>query len=336
MLRRLLAAALGTLLLFGTAQAEIYKAETMNPGNAPHALMVKMGALAGREAGIRIQVNDGQTLSSATLKLASGRIDFATVPPPVYQFMSQGQAMFAELGERAIAASKNLRAVHSFLGGAFHPIVYADSGIASFEDLRGKTVFTGPPSGGASRQIEDFLEIVAGLKAGEDYEAVRMGWGAGLQAMMDGALDAMFSASSIGSANIEQLGLTRDIRLLGLSQAQIDSGRFDGFLSVPGRAFDLIEPGTYSGQVNEEAVTVPMFVMISATRAGIDADVVYQVTRAQWEHIDEVQATSKSLARVSLDNAFQALNMPLHVGAYRYYIEQGISVPERLRPPEAK
>lgn len=37
-----------------------------------------------------------------------------------------------------------------FKAGAYHPVTLAGSGIESWEDIRGKTVFTGPPAGSAS------------------------------------------------------------------------------------------------------------------------------------------------------------------------------------------
>ncbi|MGI9435670.1 MAG: hypothetical protein ACR2Q4_12725, partial [Geminicoccaceae bacterium] len=47
------------------ARAEIFKAETSAPGGATHASMVAIGKIANDVAGIDIQINDGQTLTSA-------------------------------------------------------------------------------------------------------------------------------------------------------------------------------------------------------------------------------------------------------------------------------
>lgn len=315
------------------ASAEIYKAETSNPGGATHAAMVAMAKLASEKSNIDIQINEGQTLTSAAIKNAMGKIDFSIVPPAVYTFMTKGEAMYAKLGQDAIDASSHLRSIFSFTGGAFHPVVYANSGIMSLSDLRGKKVFTGPPSGAASKNMEELLEIATGLKAGEDYEAVHLNWGEGTQAMMDGKLDAMFNAVSVGSANMEQIGLTSKIRFLGYDMDALDPEKLAQYLDVPGRAFGTIPAGTYSGQVNETDVTVGLYIMVAATRAGMPDELVYQITRNFWENLDEVHNSSALLEPISKETAFVALNIPLHPGAYRYYQEAGFDVPDAIKPP---
>jgi TRAP-type uncharacterized transport system substrate-binding protein len=42
------------------------------------------------------------------------------------------------------------------------------------------------------------------------------------------------------------------------------------------------------------------------------------------------------MSAMSLETAFQSLNIPLHVGAYKYYKEMGVTVPDALLPPELK
>lgn len=324
-----------TLALAAPASAEIFRAETSNPGGATHAAMVAMAKLANDHADINIQINDGQTLTSAAIKNAQGRIDFSIVPPAVYTFMTTGSAMYEKLGQEAIDASANLRSMFAFTGGAFHPMVYADSGITSLEDLRGKKVFTGPPSGAASKNVEQLLQLATGMVPGEDYEVIRLNWGAGVQAMMDGKLDAMFNATAVGGANVEQIGLTSEIRFLGFDLDALGDEKVAEYLAVPGRAFGAIDANTYSGQINEDSVTVPLYMMVAATRADLDEEVVYQVTKAFWDNLDEVHDSSALLRPLSTETAFQALNIPLHPGAYRYYTEIGLDVPQELAPTDA-
>ncbi len=314
------------------ANAEIFKAETSAPGGATHAAMVALAKLASEKANINIQINDGQTLTSSALKNAQGKIDFSIVPPAVYTFMTKGIKMYSKLAQDAIDASKNLKSIFAFTGGAFHPTVYESSGIKSLSDMKGKRVFTGPPSGAASVNMEQIIEIATGLKPGDDYEAVHLAWGEGAQAMMDGKLDVFFNAVSIGSANVEQISITKNVRFLGLDTSKLNDPEYLGYLKVPGRAFGEIPPNTYVGQVNETAVTVPLYMMIAATRADLSDDVVYEVTKAFWENLEDVHQTAAVLKAISKDTAFKALNIPLHPGAYRYYQEQGFNVPEKLIP----
>ncbi|MEX3011195.1 TAXI family TRAP transporter solute-binding subunit [Hoeflea sp. TYP-13] len=334
MLKKLTAAAFSATLAVAAlpATAQIYKGETSAPGGATHAAMVAIAKIANDKADIDIQINDGQTLTSAAIKNAQGKIDFSIVPPAVYVFMTKGQAMYKKMGQDAIDASQNLRSIFAFTGGAFHPMTYADSGITSLSDLKGKKVFTGPPSGAASKNVEEVLRIETGLEAGKDYEAIHLNWGAGTQAMMDGKLDAMFNATAVGSANVEQIGLTNKIRFLGIDPEKLNSQEYKDYLKVPGRAFGEIPANTYSGQVNEASVTVPMYIMVSATRADLDEDLVYNITKAFWENLDSVHESSALLKAITKETAFDALNIPLHKGAYRYYVEAGFDVPDAVKP----
>ena len=169
------------------------------------------------------------------------------------------------------------------------------SGIKSLSDMKGKRVFTGPPSGAASVNMEQIIEIATGLKPGDDYEAVHLAWGEGAQAMMDGKLDVFFNAVSIGSANVEQISITKNVRFLGLDTSKLNDPEYLGYLKVPGRAFGEIPPNTYVGQVNETAVTVPLYMMIAATRADLSDEVVYEVTKAFWENLEDVHHTAAVL-----------------------------------------
>ena len=54
--------------------------------------------------------------------------------------MKKGAGPYKKMKDEAKAASGNMRALFSFLGGHVHPITYEDSGIESWKDLRGKRV----------------------------------------------------------------------------------------------------------------------------------------------------------------------------------------------------
>ena len=90
--------------------------------------------------------------------------------------------MYKSVGD-APAAAEQLRSIVGFKAGAYHPVTLAGSGIESWEDLKGKTVFTGPPAGSASATSEALIKIITGYEAGKDYDAVRLSW---VRAMLPG------------------------------------------------------------------------------------------------------------------------------------------------------
>ena len=206
------AVALTGILALGSgtagAQGKILRAETGAQGGTAHVLVTVLSKIYKRELGISLQNNDGQTLTRSAIKLGRGQIDVATLPPVVYGYLQKGARMYKKKQhEAAIKAAKNISSLVSFPSIWFHAVTYENSGIKDFMGIKGKRVFTGPPSGGAKVSAEKIIRLVTGYVANKDYKAIHMPWGGGLQAMMDGKLDVYMRPANIGSAQIEQLGL---------------------------------------------------------------------------------------------------------------------------------
>ena len=103
-------------------------------------------------------------------------------------------------------------------------------------------------------------------------------------------------------------------------------------MSVPGRTFIELPPGTYEGQVNQTSLELAGFSAAIAVNADVDEDTVYRLTRSFWSNLAEIQAAATFMRAVTLEHPFTALNMPLHPGAIRYYEEVGVAIPDALRP----
>ena len=332
--RRAALAALTTVSLAlsvaAPASAQVYKGETAGVGDPVHTMFVAFANQAGK-AGVDIQVNAGQTLTKSMLKGARGEIDFFSSVPSLVGLMANQQRMYENI-EDAPELSKNLRAILGFKAGAYHPVTLAGSGIESWEDIKGKTVFTGPPAGSASATSEALIKIITGYEPGTDYEAVRLSWGEGYAALSDGKIDMMVRPAEIGSANIEQFGLSGEFRVLSIPDEARDGEAMKGLFGRPGRGMATFDGGLYKGQLTEGEITALGFFQFIGTHEGADEEAVYQATKAFWDNIEEVQATAFFLKDVTKDTAFTAVNVPLHPGAVRYYEEAGFEIPDNLRP----
>ncbi|MEB3806494.1 MAG: hypothetical protein GSR73_03160, partial [Desulfurococcales archaeon] len=64
-------------------------------------------------------------------------------------------------------------------------------------------------------------------------------------------------------------------------------------------------------------------------------DIVYLMTKILFEHADELKSKvqKQSVQYISLEHALDGLSIPLHPGAYKYYTENGLSVPDEFKPP---
>lgn len=312
------------------ATAQIFKGETAGVGDPVHTMFVTFANQAGK-AGIEIQVNAGQTLTKSMLKGGRKEIEFFSTVPSLVGLMKGQKRMYESVGD-APAAAAELRSILGFKAGAYHPVTLAGSGIETWEDLKGKTIFTGPPAGSASATSEALIKIITGYEAGKDYTAVRLSWGEGYAALADNKIDMMVRPAEIGSSNIEQFGLSGDFRVLSIPQEAIGSDAMQALFGRPGRGMLTFDGDIYKGQLTSGEITALGFTQFIGTHAGVSEDVVYNATKAFWENLDDVHATAFFLKEVTAQTAFTSVNVPLHPGAAKYYNEVGIAIPEAIRP----
>lgn len=313
-----------------SATADIFKGETAGAGDPVHTMFVAFANQAGK-ADVQIQVNAGQTLTKSMLKGAKGEIDFFSSVPSLVPLMAGKKRMYENV-ENAPELAKNLRAIVGFKAGAYHPVTLAGSGIESWDDIKGKTVFTGPPAGSASATSEALIKIITGLEPKKDYDAVRLSWGEGYTALADGKIDMMVRPAEVGSANIERYGLSGEFRILSIPDDIVEGEAMQNLFGRPGRGMLKFDGGLYKGQLNQSEITALSFTQFVGTHAGVSDDIVYAATKSFWENIEEVHATAFFLQAVTSDSAFTSVNVPLHPGAAKYYEEAGIEIPEAIKP----
>jgi TRAP transporter TAXI family solute receptor len=92
-----------------------------------------------------------------------------------------------------------------------------------------------------------------------------------------------------------------------------------------------IPADTYPGQ-SEPVMTVaqPNFL---AVRDDVSDDDVYLITKTIYENLPFLQNIHAATKDMALEKAIAGLPVPLHPGAVRFYEEQGITIPDKLKPP---
>ncbi len=335
LLKAVVSVAAISALMLPAAQAESLKAETAGAGGCPYTVMV-MNAKYAQAEGVDLQVNDGKTLTKSMLLAAQGKIDIASSVPAPYLFMQKGIKMYKKLGDEAPELAAKLRGMWGYVCGLYMPIVWDESPIKSWAEFKGKKIFTGPPSGAAAFFSEGFIRVMTGYEPNEDYEAIRLNWGSGQQAMRDGQLEVYMRPLTVPSALMEELTGIRPVRILGAGD-KADDPAMAKFVGVPGRSMGLLKANTFDGVVNNDVdIRLPAFALTQLAGEHVSEDAVYKLTKSYWENIDEIHANAPFMSAMSLETAFQSLNIPLHVGAYKYYKEMGVTVPDALLPPELK
>lgn len=315
------------------AQAQTLRAESGNPATFNSQLATMMSTLASRDHDLDIQLSTGQNLAMTGVKLGAGRIDLTMIPTELYGYMGEGTRMYGEMGDQAVQAADNLRSLFGFVHGAYHVFTWADSGIESWDNIAGKNVYIGPAASAASTAIERVIHANTGMRPNEGYRAVTLGWGGSGQAFSDGQVDVLVSGSQIGSASIEQYSLVNPIRFLGMSEEGLASDTWQELMATPGMLPVEITNDTYANTVNEEeTITLLAFTMMALVNQSLDEETAYQLTSTVWDNIDEIRASSPIFDGLTIEEAFIGVDAPLHPGAYRYYQERGVEVPEQLIP----
>ncbi|WNL39059.1 TAXI family TRAP transporter solute-binding subunit [Halomonas sp. PAMB 3232] len=283
-------------------------------------------------AGYDLQVSLGQALTRSAIKVGAGRLDLAVVPPPAFNAMQRGVGPYANTAEQAQSFADNLRMLFTFPGGSFHPIVWADSGIDSWDDMAGKRIYVGPPAGAAANQARGMVhEASGGLEDGSDYEGVRLPWESASQAFQDGQFDMYIMSAAVGQQSVQELSLQRDIRILGVPDEVVDSEGWRNYLEDQAVRTEVVPAGTYQGQVNGDMdQNIMVTVMMLGANKNMSDETAYALTKSFFDNLDNMQSANALLARLNADDPFAGANMPVHPGAARYYEEQGINIPEHL------
>ena len=87
---------------------------------------------------------------------------------------------------------------------------------------------------------------------------------------------------------------------------------------------DDVPAGTYQGIGRTETVSVGAQWLVASS---VDEEMVYQITRALWNEnsrrlLDSGHAKGK---HILLQTALDGITVPLHPGAKRFYVEQGMA-----------
>lgn len=328
--RHLITAAVSALVISGVSlQAsakETFRMSTLGPGTSPYMVMTTFANTVNKNSDdYSIIVNATGAATKHQLDTAKGKIEFYMSSPSIVHLMQNQKAMYKKI-KNAKALSENLRAVLNFPMGVYHGTVYEKSDIKSMMDIKGKRVFAGPPGGAARRTVEKMIEAVTGYKPGKDYTSVKLGWDSAAQAFQDGNLDVYFVPTNAPSPVISQIALTNKIRFLGIPQAELESS--DSVIALakrPGFKFMKLPVGAYGkNQMNEEDIYTLAVTVGIGTHQDMSEDTIYRITKTFWENLEAQYEASPWLRNISLERAFDDLNMPLHPGAERYYRELGL------------
>ncbi len=244
--------------------------------------------------------------------IRSGELEFG-----VAQSDTQFQAIDGS-GSFEGEAFEDLRAVFALHPEPFTVVARADAGVRTFEDLRGKRVNVGNPGSGTRDTMELTMERF-GMTMSDFSMVSELQPGEQSQALCDNNIDVMTYTVGHPSGAIQEATTACDSVLVNVSGEQIDAlvEEFPYYrtATIPG--------GMYRG--NDEDVQTFGVGATLVTSASVSEDVVYAVTRAVFENIDQFRGLHPAFENLDPEQmATDGLSAPLHPGAERYFREAGL------------
>lgn len=318
------------LVMAPLAQAgQTLKMATISPGSSAYLTMTTMATMINQaQQEIEIKVDATGAATKHMIDLAEGKIDICMNSPVVYSLMKAKKAMYSKL-ENAPELAKNLNLLFWFPYGQYHVVTYADAGIKTLNDIRGKRVFLGPPGGGAWNAAREWIEVTTGMKPNEDFDNVKGSWSSAFQGFQDRQFDVYIAGGIAPFPQVDQLGLTSKLHLLGLTKAEFEANEAAmKSTSKPGREVGIIPAGIYGKGVDnkEDVYTLGSVVGVTVNKS-MDDETAYKLTKLFWEEAKKNSDTHPWLKNLSKQYAVQEGGMKLHPGAAKYYKEQGVTIP---------
>ncbi|EAS40419.1 C4-dicarboxylate ABC transporter substrate-binding protein [Photobacterium profundum] len=263
--------------------------------------------------GIRCSVEStgGSIYNINTIR--AGELDLAIAQSDWQHHAYNGTSLFEEKGP-----FKSLRSVFSLHAEPFTVVARADSGIKTFDDLKGKRVNIGNPGSGQRGTMEVLMKakgwtmkdfkLVSELKASEQSKA-----------LCDNKIDAMIYTVGHPSGAIKEATTSCSSVIVEVAgpviDKLVDENAFYRIVTIPG--------GMYMGSENGVKTFGVGATFVSSTQ--VDNNVIYAVTQSVFDNFNEFKRLHPAFSGLKKEEMINdGLTAPLHDGAKKYFIEVGL------------
>ena len=265
-----------------------------------------------KEHGIRCAVEStgGSVYNINTIK--AGELEFGVAQSDWQHHAYNGTSKFAD------NPFPEVRAMFSVHPEPFTLLVRGDSGIDSFEGLKGKRVNVGNPGSGQRATMEVVMEAF-GISMDDFALATEYKGSEMAKQICDDNIDAMIYTIGHPAAAIKEATTTCDVKLVSVTGDAIDGLVADN----PYYRVATIPGGMYAG--NDDDTTTFGVGATFVTSADIPEDVAYIVAKSVMENLDDFRGLHPAFANLDAKQMINdGLSAPLHPGAEKAYKELGL------------
>ncbi|NLG78393.1 MAG: TAXI family TRAP transporter solute-binding subunit [Firmicutes bacterium] len=223
-------------------------------------------------------------------------------------------------GGQPYGKKMNIRGIMPLQYSILHLVTFeARKDINTIADLRGKRIAVGPAGGGGVLLFRTLLSFY-GMSI-DDVKPSYMSYADGTSAIKDGNVDVTMPHGAPPIEAINELASRDKIKFVTISDDVLEMLH----AKYPYYERAVIPAGTYKG-VDRDVVSVGVRDML-VVNSKVDDDTVYKITKAIYEHLDEVRKVHPSAKTIRFEGYNNEL-VPLHPGALKFYKENGIKIEE--------
>ncbi|BBO88227.1 TAXI family TRAP transporter solute-binding subunit [Desulfosarcina ovata] len=223
----------------------------------------------------------------------------------------KGEGKFKERGELPIMA------MMSVYPAPMHILVLDKSDIHQLSDLKGAKVSLGAFGSGTENMAKNILET-QGITY-DDIKTAFLSFSETAMGLRDGVVEAGFMAVAIPASAVLDLGSTRKVRFIPLTDGEIkktlEAYPYYSEVTIKGSAYNGI--GGITGDTAGVGVQ-----NVLVCRRELPEDLVYNMVKTIFESQKKLLDVHQVASQITIENAVK-VPIDLHPGAARYFREMG-------------
>jgi len=312
---------LASLLLLGLAHAaitaEIVAVAASTKGTLFDQAGTAVAKVATNHGELRSTLRNYTSASVFAPAIARGQVDFGVANQYEVTLAVRGQGYFAGRQQQ------NLRAVAVLFPLQTAIFVRRESPVQRIADLKGRRMPDGYVANKIAVPLLDALLAADGLTR-DDIDSYNVpGLVAGVDAFISGRTEGFILA--LRAPKAREADARHAVRVLPIDNTPANLAAIRRHMPVA--YLELENPGAASTGVAAPTWVMTYDVLLFASTATSDAS-VYQMTRALYEHRQQLIDTSPAFRRFSQDAMAKDLGvLEYHAGAVRFYQEHGLWPP---------
>ncbi|MDR1946923.1 MAG: TAXI family TRAP transporter solute-binding subunit [Desulfovibrio sp.] len=214
------------------------------------------------------------------------------------------------------AKYENITAIAATHAELIHAVARKGAGISKIEEFRGHRISLGARGSGNEancRQIFPFFKLTY-----DDLTPIFLPYGESIDQFKDRQIDGFLFTFPYPHPIMMDITTTHEVEYLPIAGKQADEiiAQYPYFFKAD------IPAGTYKGQ-NAAVPTIGVKAMLIADK-NTPEDVVYTFTKGLFENLEDIRKGHSKAEEISLKTALEAVTIPLHPGAAKYYREVGL------------